>query len=109
MSELNSSKMVRGRKPHPCEDCNDTIPAGTQYYRVKWLDEYGFQSAAYCLECTRLAADLFAVGVNGDEDWCYPYLAEVDWPDVKIEHPEFTERADAYLERRAANFHGRLR
>lgn len=102
MSELTEWKRVKARKPHWCEDCNATIPPGDEYERVKWLDYDTFHEAAYCLACHHLAADLFDVGVvgeNEDGQDCYPYLPEVDWPDVRNEHPEFAERIDAYLDR----------
>ncbi len=103
MSELNDSKRICARKAHRCENCNSTISAGDDYLRVKWLDDWGFHTAAYCLACHQLAADLFHVGVVGEDHEtgaeCYPYLPEVDWPDVRVTHPQFADRVDAYLAR----------
>lgn len=102
MSDLNSTKLVTARKPHRCLQCNAPIPVGLRYYRSKGLYDGAFYTQATCVDCQHLSADLFQAGyfsegAYGEE--CYPYLPEVDWPDVRQISPDWSARVDAYLTR----------
>lgn len=112
MSDLDDVKLTRARKLHSCEECNALIPSARNYYRHKWLSEYGFRSIAVCVDCQHLAADMFTagfVGENEDGNDCYPYLPEVDyWVDVCALGGDWPARVDAYLRRLADPWRGAL-
>ena len=101
MSVLMDSRTVTARKWHWCDDCAREIGAGERYHRSKTVNENGWRTFNNCEQCRMLSLDLWEEEVRDeDEDGrdCYPYLREVDWPDVRLWSPLWALRADRYLE-----------
>lgn len=100
MSTTMDSRWVIARKPHRCEDCSRTIPKGERYHHWKGIDDDGWRTFNTCAQCHECASDLWEIDVRGEDengDDCYPYLPEVDWPDVAQMSPVWARRAAVYL------------
>jgi len=70
------------RKAHRCDGCDRTINLGERYHRWEAASDYsdGIETTKTCDHCHRLARDLWAADVRGEDDYgreCYAYLPEL--------------------------------
>lgn len=70
------------RKAHRCDQCSRSISPGERYHRWEAASDYsdGIETTKTCDHCHRLARDLWAADVRGEDDYgseCYVYLPEL--------------------------------
>ncbi|KQR22891.1 hypothetical protein [Deinococcus sp. Leaf326] len=59
MSDFNTSKVVKARQPHSCEECGVDIQPGQTYRKDSGRFDGSMWSSKYCLSCGALV------------DWCW--------------------------------------
>lgn len=66
---FSDSKFVTARKPHKCDECGATIPAGVKYERISQLYDGEFSRMAVCLLCSEIGIGLSCDGRTIGNMW----------------------------------------
>lgn len=98
-NDFASTKQVKARKAHKCEECWRTIEPGETYHRTAGSWEGDFFTCVACAHCAALRKRVDKVDPNYFESYfggLGTWIGEVGWSAVEIPGPTWEDRLALY-------------